>query len=229
MTTSAAPAIAAIQVAYPTRSFPDATAELYGRMLADLDPAAVTRAVERLIKGSEFPPTIHAIRREVAEETLQLPSPEEAWDIALHGRVRGAAPEVRAAVDAVGGRWALLHSDNPSTVRAQFLKSYGERRRNTIEEFMGARTPLGLPSATQHEIGPTMASLPESDSAPAPPVHARFIRRMLGKELADPTEAEKAHAIEILRDGPPDHGEPDGVYIEAERILVETGDGRIAR
>jgi len=219
-TTSAAPAIAILRAAFPRAEFPDKTIQLYGRLLADLDPAAVTRAVERLIKGSEFLPTIHSIRREVAEETLGLPMPEEAWDIALSGSLRAAPPEVRAATDAVGGRWARLHSDNPTTVRAQFLKSYGERRRTIIEEFVGARAPLGLPRASE-QIGPTMAALPESTAAFAPPVNARWLRRMLGKRLDPPTEAEKAHAIEVLREGPPEQGDPDGVYCEAERIFAE--------
>jgi hypothetical protein len=217
---SAAAAIAILRAAYPGKGFPDKTVELYGRMLGDLDPGAVTRAVERLIYGSEFLPTIHAIRREVAEEALGLPTPEEAWDIALTGSLLQAAPEVRNAVDAVGGRWALLHSDNPTTVRAQFLKSYGERRRNAVAEFTGAKTPLGLPLASE-SMGPTMRALPESPSAFAPPVNARWLRRMLGKKLEPPTDAEKQHAIEVLRSGPPEHGDPDPVYVEAERIFAE--------
>jgi hypothetical protein len=225
-TTSCAPAIAAIQVAFPGRAFPDATAELYGRLLADLDQAAVNRAVERLLKGDDFLPTIHRIRREVAEEALALPSSEEAWDMCLRGDMRRCPPEVREAMDAVGGRWAILRSDNPTTVRAQFLKSYLERRTNVVNEFIGARPPVNyrreLPP--QQEIGTTMASLPESASAAAPPVHARWLRRMSGQDVADPTEQEKVHAIEVLRQGPPDHGEPDGIYIEAERIFVEAGE-----
>jgi hypothetical protein len=220
---SAAPAIAILRAAFPGKDFPDKTVELYGRMLADLDPGAVTRAVERLINGSDFLPTIHAIRQEVAEEELGLPTPEEAWDIALSGHLRQAPPEVRNACDSVGGRWALLHSDSPSVVRAQFLKSYGERRRNAIAEFTGAKTPLGLP-AMPEQIGPTMAALPESTVAFAPPVNARWLRRMMGQELKAPTEAEKANAVEILREGPPENGEPDPLYVEAERIFMEAGE-----
>jgi hypothetical protein len=158
----------------------------------------------------------------VAEETLGLPSPEEAWDIALSGSLRAAPPEVQAAAESVGGRFTILHSDNPTTVRAQFLRSYGERRRNTLSEFMGARTPLGLPKMSE-QMGPTMRALPESGSAVAPPVNARWLRRMLGKRIDEPTEAEKAHAIEVLRQGPPSEGEPDGIYLEAERIFSEAG------
>jgi hypothetical protein len=219
---SCAAAIAILRAAFPRSDFPDKTVELYGRMLADLDDDAVSRAVERLIYGSEFLPTIHAIRREVAEETLALPTSEEAWDIAVSGSLRTAPPEVRAATDAVGGRWALLHSDNPTMVRGQFLKSYIERRRNTITEFMGAKMPLSLPRASE-QVGPTIATLPESTTAYAPPVNARWLRRMLGKQMNEPTEAEKAHAIEILREGPPEIGDPDGVYLEAERIFAEAG------
>lgn len=218
---SAAPAIAILSVAYPGKRFPDKTAELYGRLLSDLDPVAVTRAVERLIKGSEFVPTIHAIRREVAEEALALPTPEQAWDIALSGSLKAAPREVREATESVGGRWALLHSDNPTTVRAQFLRSYQERRRTCVEEFIGAREPRELPPAQVEQLGPTMALLPESEFAFAPPVNARWLRRMTGRAIEPPTEAEKAHAIEILRDGPPLDGDPDPLYVEAERIFAE--------
>lgn len=224
--TTCAPAIAAIQVAFPGRAFPDATAELYGRMLADLDPAAVTRAVERLLKGDDFLPTIHRIRREVAEEALALPSAEEAWDMVTRGDLKRAPVEVRDAARAVGGRTTIMHTDNLPTVRAQFLKSYNERRGNVIAEYVGARA-LGnyrheLPQ--QQELGTTMAALPESEYAAAPPVHARWLRRMTGRHLGEITEAEKSHAIEVLRDGPPEHGDPDGVYLEAERIFMEAGE-----
>jgi hypothetical protein len=219
MTKTCAPAIAAISVAFPGKAFPDKTAELYGRMLGDLDPAAVSRAVERLLKGDDFVPTIHRIRTEVAEEALALPTPEEAWDMATRGRLRGAPREVADAVVSVGGRWALLHSDQPTIVRSQFMKSYGERRRNAIAEFTGAK----LPQLTAHDgevMGQTMAAPPETTSGAYLPVHARWLRRMQGQQLAEPTEAEKAHAIEVLRIGPPEHGEPDGIYGEAERILT---------
>lgn len=225
-TNTCAPAIAALQLAYPGRAFPDATAELYGRMLADLDPAAVTRAVERLLKGEDFLPTIHRIRQSVAEEALALPSAEEAWDMVTRGDLKRAPVEVRDAAAAVGGRYTIMHTDNLPTVRAQFLKSYNERRRNVLDEYVGAR-PIAnyrreLPP--QQELGPTMAALPESEHAVAAPVHARWLRRMTGRDPGPITEAEKAHAIEVLRLGPPEHGEPDGIYIEAERIFMEAGE-----
>lgn len=218
---SVSDAITAIGIAYPQRHFTGETAELYGRLLRDLDPEAVTRAIERLIKGSEFMPTVHAIRTAVAEETLALPSPEEAWDMVTRGNLRNAPPEVRAASAAVGGRRTIMSSDNLPTVRAQFLKSYAERRRNTLEAFIGARATPALPSET---IGETMRALPESKFAAAPPVHARWLNRMMGRAVGPPTEAEKAHAIEILRDGPPTEGEPDGLYIEAERVFMEASE-----
>lgn len=222
---SCAPAIAALQVAFPGRAFPDTTAQLYGRMLGDLDPAAVSRAVERLLKGDDFLPTIHRIRCEVAEEALALPSAEEAWDMVTRGSLARAPVEVRDAARAVGGRATIMHTDNLPTVRAQFLKSYTERRRNVVDEFIGARAAANyrqeLPP--QQELGTTMRELPESQYASAPPVHARWLRRMTGREPGEITEAEKSHAIAILREGPPEHGEPDGIYLEAERIFVEAG------
>lgn len=226
---SCALAIAKVAAAFPGKAFPDTTAALYGRMLADLDPEAVDRAVDRLLNASDFMPTIHAIKREVAEEALALPTPEEAWDIALMGDLKHAPPELRGAVTAVGGRWALLHSDHPPTVRAQFLKSYIERRANAVSHYIGAKQPhaiessLDLKLGSGERLGQTMRALPESEFVHAPPVHARWLRRMSGRELEAPTEAEKAHAIEVLHDGPPIAGEADPIYVEAERIFIEAG------
>jgi len=223
---SASDAIAAIGLAYPNRHFDEETAELYARMLRNLDAGMVERAIERLINGSDFMPTIHAIKREVAEEALGLPTPEEAWDIVTRGDLKRAPVEVIDAARACGGRQTIMHTDNLPTVRAQFLKSYTERRASVISEYVGARPPVNyrreLPPG--QEIGMTMAALPPSERVAAPPVIGRAIERMLGHNLDVPTEEEKRAAIEILRDGPPEHGDPDFVYLEAERIFMEAGE-----
>lgn len=225
-TESCALAIAKLAAAFPGKAFPDTTAALYGRMLADLDPQAVDRAVDRLLRGDDFLPTIHRIRLSVAEEALALPSAEEAWDMVTRGDLKRAPVEVRDAATAVGGRYTIMHTDNLPTVRAQFLKSYAERRRNVMDEYVGARSLANyrreLPP--QQELGTTMRALPESEYATAPPVHARWLRRMTGRDPGEITEAEKAHAIEVLRLGPPEHGEPDGIYVEAERVFMEAGE-----
>lgn len=219
---SCAPAIAALAVMWPEK-FSDQKAEMYGRMLSDLEPGAVIRAVERLVKGSEFLPKVATIRREVAEESLSLPSAEEAWDIVQHGDVRRSIPEIRAACDAVGGRRAILLTENLSIVRAQFLKSYEARREATVQAFTGARIPLAPPE-TQPRLGPTMETLPETERFEPRPVHLRWLRRFQGMAIGPPTEAEQAHAIRVLEAGPSViEGDPDPIYVEAERIFMEAG------
>lgn len=70
-------------------------------------------------------------------------------------------------------------------------------------------------------LGPTMASLPVSEAIQPKPVHRRMVMRMMGKRLGPPTDAEKRHAIEVLREGPPSQGLADPIYVEAERIHSE--------
>lgn len=218
---SLAIAIGALRDAYPTTEFPDRTVALYARMLADMDEAAVTRAVKRLIQGSRFLPKIAEIREAVAEEQLALPTPEEAWDIALRGSLRDAPPEVRAAVEASGGRWRILHSDSLEAVRAQFHRDYTGRRATAIETLAGARVPTALPPG-DIALGETMRALPETTRFHPRPVIARLTRRMSGRTLAPPTEEEKSDAIRVLGEGP--MSEEDTLYAEAERIFIEASE-----
>jgi hypothetical protein len=211
--------IAVLRAAYPRQEFPDDTVRVYVRQLSDLDEDAVARAVDRLTKKSVFLPSIAEIRQEVAEEQLALPSASEAWEIAETGDLRNAPDEVRAATECVGGRYAILRSDNPSVIRAQFLKDYAMRRATSLLRVQGA-----LP-AVQIATRPYVPELeiPESARIKPRPVMHRLLQRMAGRELAEPSEAEKADAIDVLRDGPmpPDEGVPDALYEEAERIFVD--------
>jgi len=74
-------------------------------------------------------------------------------------------------------------------------------------------------------LGPTMQTLPVTTRYRPRPVLARETKRMFGRPLPPPTEAEKADAIEVLRDGPDFLDEPwrDYLYDAAERILDEAG------
>jgi hypothetical protein len=217
---SLAVAIAALRDAYPRADFPDRAVAMYGTMLADLDDQEVLDAVGRLCKRSRFLPTIADIREEVAEAVLRLPSPEEAWDIATTGRLRDAAPEVHAAAEAVGGRWGILTTGNPTTVRAQFLKGYAERRRNAILQFTGGRVTPEL-MALRPRLNPTMQALPESDRFKPRPLQLRWMRRVVhGEQVPAPTDDEKRDAIRYLKDGP-QSAEPadDALYREAELVF----------
>lgn len=150
-------AVAILRDAYPRADFPERTAVLYGSMLADMDDGQVVAAVHRLVRRSTFLPTIAEIRREVVESMLCLPSPQEAWEMVNRPETEGHLPTtVLATLQALGGRYTIRVSDQPSVIRAQFLRDYEARREAAMTAAVGA-DPAALP-------GRTMASLPESTS-----------------------------------------------------------------
>lgn len=216
---SLALALGMLRDTYPRADFPDRAVMMYRELLKDMDEAEVLAAVTRLCVGSKFLPSVAEIRCEVAEGKLQLPTPEEAWDIACTGGLRNAAPEVKAAAEAVGGRWNILHSGNPTTTRSQFVKDYAARRASAVRVFTGAQLPPAVSALT---MGETMAALPATTRIRPRPVMSRLHRRWAGRDLEPPTEEEKADAIDVLREGwMADEPAHDPLYCEAERVFAE--------
>lgn len=230
----AAAGVAALTMAYPRAEFPQASVELYMRMLADLPDEEVARAIERLIKRSRFLPTIAEIRLEVSDTQLRLPAVEEAWEIALRGNLALAPPELRAAVDSCGGRWSMLHSESPEVVRSQFTKDYAARRDRSILVNAGASVAHEnvvemLPHQQRRELRDArerVGELEESSRIAPRPVMLRLMRRMAGQAIDAPTVGELLDAGRIVKDGPQplEPGEPDPLYDEAERVLAEASD-----
>jgi hypothetical protein len=218
-------ALADLRDAYPRSEFGDATILLYARQLEGWDPEAVADAVDRLIATSKFLPSVSEIKYAIADRALNLPTPEEAWLIAERGVLREAAEPVRIAAAHVGGRWAILHSDNIDTVRAQFRRAYESARAQALADFVRPRAALpGL--APPALLGPTMSALPESERYKPRPVMMRLMHRMAGHAPEPPTEEEKRDAIEILREGPI-NGIEDPLYQEAERIMRDSDPGNL--
>lgn len=218
---SALAAIAILRDAYPRADFPDRTVELYARMLADQPDDEVTAAVQRLIRRSSFLPSIAEIRSEVAEARLELPSTAEALEILERGSLKQAAAEIQASARTVGGRYALMNAENPTTVRAQFRRDYEDRRARAIAEVAGYAVPHAIPPAV--EAATVARALPVTERIKPRPVMARLIRRLGGMKVELPTEDEQRDAIGVLRDGP--MHEEDQLYEEAERIFAEASDG----
>lgn len=210
--------VASLRLAYPRQEFPDESVRWYIRQLADLDPSAVETAVMRLQRRSEWLPSIAEIRREVAEDTLQLPSVEDAWVIASRGALKEAPPEVRAAADAVGGRGSIKMSERPEAMSRWFRDEYRARRERAILEFAGANavpvSPATLP-------GPTMAALPVSKRIEPRPIVMRWIRVQSGDGVDEPTDEEKADAIAYMRDHYSEESPEDPIYGLAESLMVE--------
>ena len=149
-------AIGILRDAYPRADFPDGTIELYATMLAPYDDDRVVAAVRRLVTRERFLPAISEILREVIEASLALPTAPEAYQMLGDRTQIGDLPTVvLATLKELGGRWEYDHTENPGIWRAQFLKAYDVRREAAI------RAQLDAPYA---QLGPTMASLPVSES-----------------------------------------------------------------
>lgn len=228
MTPTHAQTLQRLRDAFPREEFPDRTVALYGQQLQYLPPEAVARAVENMIRRSRFLPRISEVLTEIAELELNLPTTEEAWEIAERGSLRAAHPIVKEAAEHVGGRWQILHSDNIPTVRAQFRTAYERLRERTINEYRTGQA-RELPDGLK-PLGPTMKELPVSDRIRPRPVMARLSARWAGRDLSPPTDEEKRDAIEVLRiDAGTTTWDDDGVatlvrdplYQEAERIFAE--------
>lgn len=222
--------IAALTLAYPRASFPEGSVQLYARMLADLAESEVAEAIERLIRRSTFLPTIAEIRTEVIDARLGLPTAEEAWEIVTRGSVKDAPEELRIALESAGGRWSVMHAENPEVVRAQFTKDYASRRNRSIQIASGAVVASNIVSlVTRRPLRALEASaaLPESTRIAPRPVMMRLMRRRSGRVLGDPSDPERADAILVLHDGPqafPDEpeGHVDPLFEEAQRIMDES-------
>lgn len=214
-------AIAVLRDAYPRQEFPAASVRLYARMLDDLDGIQVAEAVRRLVRRSRWLPSIAEIREEVAEAQEGLPSAAEAWSLAVGGTPRAQLPHiVVASIDAMGGRWTMLHADNQTALRAQFTRDYEERRTLAVQAAAGAIADTLLDRASERRLVQAAREIPAVDPeriAPRP-VWRRVMLRTIGAPLPEPTDADKHDAILVLHEGGDDE-----LAVEALRILDEAG------
>ncbi len=118
--------------AYPLTPPTEGTRALYVRYLADLDARAAQEAMTEIILDSPTLPMIAEIRRKVIERDVDIPTPLEAWAAIVGPRPGGEAvdfhPVVREICNLFGGTYTIRNSDEPTIMRAQFLKAYAERR-----------------------------------------------------------------------------------------------------
>jgi hypothetical protein len=224
-----AASVAVLRDAYPRQEFPDRSVRLYVRMLSDLDPTSLVAAVERLINRQAFLPAISEIRMEVAEAECGLPTPAEAWSLVTsldNEYARDSLPNVvRLSLDAMGGRWSIVRSEKPETVRAQFMRDYEQRRARQLLVHSGAATRAAIVEGINDGTATAIKSgIPESDAIQPRPVWARWLRRQqwmmppVQDAFQSPTDAEKHDAIAVLE------AEGWGVEMlwqEAQRILDE--------
>jgi hypothetical protein len=217
-----ADAVKRLRDAWPREPFPDVTIAIDAERLSGFPADAVMASVNDLLT-EKWRPSIGQLTEAIAERALNLPTVEEAWTIAERGSLRDAPEPVRAAVEYVGGRWAILHGDNATTTRAQFRQAYLNLRQTAISDYVRGGRPPQLALTARPQLGATMASLPESERYQPRPVQSRWLRRVvMQQEVGPPTDEEKADAIAVIGAGswandPAD----DPLYAEAERIFAE--------
>jgi hypothetical protein len=163
--------VALLKATYPREQFDEDRVSVWVQMLVDLPADAGQRAVGALIRESTWLPSVAEIRRFVVTEQLQLPTQAEAWAnverevVCYHAAVPGPHhyydptwdhPVVAKVVQAIG--WAgLVHGDNWTTQRAQFLRLYQEEREAAVRKAnLDSAENAGLLPArpTQPALGP---------------------------------------------------------------------------
>ena len=130
-------------VAFPGVTIDPETPSLYEQWMLDLPHAAADEVVDELIAHSTHLPTIAEIRRRVFEQALELPEPLEAWR-SLNDPDDKTHPLVVQVAQLFGGTYNIRTADEPTIMRAQFLKAYGawrdeELRRANVSAFRGLR------------------------------------------------------------------------------------------
>lgn len=137
---NAVAAISKLAIAYD-KELTDERIDLYIEALYDLDVAALSAAVNRVISTERYFPTV-AVLREAAFREEGAPTPEEAWGavcerIRAYGRSGGAgtlSSEIRLAIDACGGWVALCESTNPTGDKITFVKAYQSHRQREMRK-----------------------------------------------------------------------------------------------
>jgi hypothetical protein len=155
--------VAILLAAYPTaRVGADGAriADVYGRMLEDLDVEATTRAIKRIIRTSRFLPTVAEIRAaalEVADGAARAPG--DAWGDVLRAIGRYGAnrtpgvefcfadPLVARAVQSLGWRELCL-SEVGYADRARFVELYAQ----LVESDRRERLTAGIPGASAPQL-----------------------------------------------------------------------------
>jgi hypothetical protein len=139
--------LAPLARAYPRHRLSRDGFEAYLADLAGIPAGRLAEAVRRVVRTSEWFPTVAALRRCCAEAQLALPSEQEAlgqvdaraaWSRDRDGDPPGLHPLAAAALARVGGLAALRGSGEPSIVRAQLGKAYRELRDRALEDAQTA-------------------------------------------------------------------------------------------
>lgn len=144
-----------IAALYPTaQAFVNAdkqTVAAWHSMLCDLPAQTLSQAVKRHAACSKYPPSIAEIR----EAAIKLANPEltvssgEAWGQVVNtlregidrDRLKRLPSTIRDAVRLMGGWYMIARSEQPDTVRAQFMRVYEQC---VADEVKGMQIPVHI-------------------------------------------------------------------------------------
>ncbi len=124
-----------LRAAYPDPPLDEETAQLYERMLVDLEFADVDPVVDDLIATTMKLPTVSRIRRDVVEPRLAIPTADEAW-LAVQSREAASHDLVSHVCRLVGGGYTIRTSSDPELTRVRFVKVYDDLRRKTVDRAL---------------------------------------------------------------------------------------------
>lgn len=142
--------LGAIKAAWPYAPLGEETATVYVRHLLEIDYGAASRAVERLVETSEFPPTVAAIRKATATVLLGLPTAVEAFAGGDFGSAANAL--VLKATRMVGDSWRWWTA--PETeLRRHFYEAWAAVTERALAEA------LAPPEDDLAELMPGMGDL----------------------------------------------------------------------
>lgn len=124
------------------------TVQIYTAMIVDLDFEACKAAVYNLIAESEFFPTIASIRKAAVKTITKLPSGSEAWAevkrefgrTGYMGQPSFSCPQIKQAVQGMGGWRTLCSMPDDEWVRKDFIKAYESYSERAFAEAL--HTPV---------------------------------------------------------------------------------------
>lgn len=128
--------------AFPNAKVSEGTAAVYARMLMDIEPEHLKKAMEAIISEAEFFPSVAALRKRAMEfEGGFIPDPDIAWNAVVAalpevGRNMAHRPKLRYALaqeiaDGLGWRRLYLYQD---MYRKDFISAYREAADRTKTE-----------------------------------------------------------------------------------------------
>jgi hypothetical protein len=171
--------IGLIKAAWPRDEMSPETARAYAEDLIDLEHEAALAAFLAIRRSSKWRPHQSEIREAVAERTLAIPSPADAWH-EVQEAIRGyddydearkwpdwSHDLIRQTVRDLGGLRALYYSQMPGADRAHFLALYRELRGEIVEKATTAQLPApapvhSLPAAEDDTVAQLRASTAKS-------------------------------------------------------------------